>query len=46
MGKYWLMYEKFRGNLKWYKDLEAKKFSWKPSNKIIYYKKWILIILK
>lgn len=34
LGKYWLMYEKFRGNLKWYKDLEAKKFSWKPSNKI------------
>ena len=28
------MYEKFRGNLKWYKDLEAQKFSWKPSNKI------------
>ena len=28
------MYEKFRGNLKWYKDLEAKKFSWKPINKI------------
>ena len=28
------MYEKFRGNLKWYKDLEEKKFSWKPTNKI------------
>jgi hypothetical protein len=28
------MYEKFRGNLKWCKNLEKKKFSWKPNKNI------------
>ena len=28
------MFEKFRGNLKWYKNIINKNFSWNPKNKI------------
>ena len=34
LGEYQLMYEKFRGNLKWLMDVKEKKFSWNKNNKI------------
>jgi hypothetical protein len=33
LDKYMLMFEKFRGNLEWYKNVINKKFSWNQKNK-------------
>jgi len=34
LGKYIVMFEKFRGNIEWYKNVIEKKFSWNSNNKI------------
>ncbi len=34
LGKYIMMFEKMRGNDKWYKNLIKQQFNWTPTNKI------------